>query len=114
MDATGDLAHKKIFPALYAMLAKGTLNEPVIGIATATGRSTSCSHGCATASPVRWVPSTRRSSPSSHCYSNTSAATTQDLGMLVLLAVLNQTRAVSGARLFRQVVPQADDGPGSS
>lgn len=31
--ATGDLAHKKIFPALYAMVANGTLNEPVIGIA---------------------------------------------------------------------------------
>ncbi|MER9076963.1 glucose-6-phosphate dehydrogenase [Mesorhizobium sp. M0895] len=31
--ATGDLAHKKIFPALYAMVAKGTLNEPVIGVA---------------------------------------------------------------------------------
>ncbi|OBZ95898.1 glucose-6-phosphate dehydrogenase [Pararhizobium polonicum] len=31
--ATGDLAHKKIFPALYAMVARGALNEPVIGIA---------------------------------------------------------------------------------
>jgi glucose-6-phosphate 1-dehydrogenase len=31
--ATGDLAHKKIFPALYAMVANDTLNEPVIGIA---------------------------------------------------------------------------------
>ncbi|MER9895074.1 glucose-6-phosphate dehydrogenase [Mesorhizobium sp. M0119] len=31
--ASGDLAHKKIFPALYAMVAKGTLNEPVIGVA---------------------------------------------------------------------------------
>ena len=31
--ATGDLAHKKIFPALYAMAARGTLTEPVIGIA---------------------------------------------------------------------------------
>lgn len=31
--ATGDLAHKKIFPALYAMVAKGTLTEPVIGVA---------------------------------------------------------------------------------
>ena len=31
--ATGDLAHKKIFPALYAMVARGALTEPVIGIA---------------------------------------------------------------------------------
>ncbi|TPL47308.1 glucose-6-phosphate dehydrogenase [Mesorhizobium sp. B2-4-6] len=31
--ATGDLAHKKIFPALYQMVAKGTLIEPVIGVA---------------------------------------------------------------------------------
>ena len=31
---TGDLAHKKIFPALYAMLKKGKLDVPVIGVAT--------------------------------------------------------------------------------
>ncbi|OQM76417.1 glucose-6-phosphate dehydrogenase [Manganibacter manganicus] len=31
--ATGDLAHKKIFPALYSMVQRGTLNEPVIGVA---------------------------------------------------------------------------------
>ncbi|TGQ07597.1 MULTISPECIES: glucose-6-phosphate dehydrogenase [unclassified Mesorhizobium] len=31
--ATGDLAHKKIFPALYQMVAKGTLTEPIIGVA---------------------------------------------------------------------------------
>ncbi|MET0597481.1 MAG: glucose-6-phosphate dehydrogenase [Mesorhizobium sp.] len=31
--ATGDLAHKKIFPALYAMVERGTLNEPVVGVA---------------------------------------------------------------------------------
>ena len=30
---TGDLAHKKIFPALYAMVKRGTLNVPVIGVA---------------------------------------------------------------------------------
>ena len=32
--ATGDLAHKKIFPALCAMQGRGTLNVPVIGVAT--------------------------------------------------------------------------------
>ena len=33
--ATGDLAHKKIFPALQAMIRKGNLNVPIIGIAKA-------------------------------------------------------------------------------
>jgi glucose-6-phosphate 1-dehydrogenase len=31
--ATGDLAHKMIFPALYAMVKHGTLKVPVIGVA---------------------------------------------------------------------------------
>jgi glucose-6-phosphate 1-dehydrogenase len=31
--ATGDLAHKKVFPALQAMVKRGTLNVPVIGVA---------------------------------------------------------------------------------
>ena len=31
--ASGDLAHKKIFPALYAMCRRGTLDVPVIGVA---------------------------------------------------------------------------------
>jgi glucose-6-phosphate 1-dehydrogenase len=30
---TGDLAHKMIFPALYAMAKRGTLKVPVIGVA---------------------------------------------------------------------------------
>ncbi len=30
---TGDLAHKMIFPALYAMVERGVLNVPVIGVA---------------------------------------------------------------------------------
>ena len=33
--ATGDLAYKKIFPALQAMLKRGTLKVPVIGVAKA-------------------------------------------------------------------------------
>src|SRR5476651_1844822 len=33
--ATGDLAYKKIFPALQAMTKRGTLNVPVIGVAKA-------------------------------------------------------------------------------
>ena len=31
--ATGDLAYKKIFPALQAMLKRGHLDMPVIGVA---------------------------------------------------------------------------------
>ena len=31
--ASGDLAHKQIFPALYAMAKRGVLNAPVIGVA---------------------------------------------------------------------------------
>src|SRR5579859_5369786 len=31
--ATGDLAYKKIFPALQAMVKRGSLNVPVIGVA---------------------------------------------------------------------------------
>src|ERR1044071_7656661 len=33
--ATGDLAHKKIFPALQALAKRGHLNFPVIGVAKA-------------------------------------------------------------------------------
>ncbi len=33
--ATGDLAHKKVFPALHAMVKRGHLNVPVIGVAKA-------------------------------------------------------------------------------
>lgn len=35
--ATGDLAYKKIFPALYAMVLHGTLKVPVIGVASSPG-----------------------------------------------------------------------------
>ena len=33
--ATGDLAYKKIFPALHAMVKRGHLAAPVIGVAKA-------------------------------------------------------------------------------
>ena len=33
--ATGDLAYKKIFPALQAMVKRGNLNVPVVGVAKA-------------------------------------------------------------------------------
>jgi glucose-6-phosphate 1-dehydrogenase len=35
--ATGDLAHKKIFPALYEIEADGKLDGPVIGVASSEG-----------------------------------------------------------------------------
>ena len=35
--ATGDLAHKKIFPSVYAMAAAGRLDVPVIGVASSPG-----------------------------------------------------------------------------
>jgi glucose-6-phosphate 1-dehydrogenase len=31
--ATGDLAYKKIFPSLQAMIKRGTLNIPIVGVA---------------------------------------------------------------------------------
>ena len=33
--ATGDLAYKKVFPALQAMVKRGHLNVPVVGVAKA-------------------------------------------------------------------------------
>ena len=33
--ATGDLAHKKIFPSFQAMIKRGNLDVPVIGVAKA-------------------------------------------------------------------------------
>ena len=33
--ATGDLAYKKIFPSLQAMLKRGNLSVPVVGVAKA-------------------------------------------------------------------------------
>jgi len=37
--ATGDLAYKKIFPALYGMVKRGVLNVPVIGVASSNWAS---------------------------------------------------------------------------
>ncbi len=58
--ATGDLAYKKIFPALYAMALHGTLTVPVIGVASSP-RSTdqlrarareSIEHSCSEVDPA--------------------------------------------------------------
>ena len=36
LGATGDLAFKKIFPAFQAMIRRGTLDVPIIGVARAS------------------------------------------------------------------------------
>jgi glucose-6-phosphate 1-dehydrogenase len=36
--ATGDLARKKIYPALYAMCRRGELTVPVLGVASSEWR----------------------------------------------------------------------------
>lgn len=41
---TGDLAHKMIFPALYAMVKHGTLTVPVIGVASSPWTLTELRH----------------------------------------------------------------------
>ena len=47
--ATGDLALKKIFPALQAMAKRGGLDVPVVGVARPAGPSISCGPGQRTA-----------------------------------------------------------------
>ena len=46
--ATGDLAYKKIFPALQNLIQHGHLDVPVIGVAKAGWKLDSCRHGRAT------------------------------------------------------------------
>ena len=48
--ATGDLAHKKIFPALYAMAKRGTLDVPVVGVASRSWSARAVAQARATAS----------------------------------------------------------------
>ena len=44
--ATGDLAHKQIFPALQAMVKRGRLDLPIIGVASPAGAWSSCASAC--------------------------------------------------------------------
>ena len=60
--ATGDLAYKKIFPALQAMIKRGNLDVPVIGVAREVTASPSCGSGRAGAS-ASTAPWTRRRLP---------------------------------------------------
>jgi glucose-6-phosphate 1-dehydrogenase len=63
--ATGDLAFKKIFPSLQAMIKRGNLNVPVIGVAKAGWGieqfSSSC-RGNSDLSPSVWRRSRRNCS----------------------------------------------------
>ena len=47
---TGDLAYKKIFPALHVMARRGKLDVPVIGVARSSFSLNSWSNGPARAS----------------------------------------------------------------
>ena len=60
--ATGDLAHKKIFPALQALVKRGHLNVPVIGVAKQAGTSSNCAPARGTASGPTAAASTARPS----------------------------------------------------
>jgi len=51
--AMGDLAHKKIFPALYHMVRHGHLDVPVIGIAGAARTDEHLKERVATVSSTR-------------------------------------------------------------
>ena len=51
--ATGDLAYKKIFPALQALVKRGQLDVPVIGVASPVGASTTSEPGRETVSRSR-------------------------------------------------------------
>ena len=42
--ATGDLAHKMIFPALQALVRHGRLDIPIVGVANRSRRSTGRRH----------------------------------------------------------------------
>ena len=65
---TGDLAHKMIFPALYAMAKRGDLKVPVIGVAFANwSLDASAQSRARTASSNRAGPMT--SAPSHHLLS---------------------------------------------
>ncbi len=57
---SGDLAHKKIFPALYAMVKKGELDVPVIGVASSQWTVDDLKTAPATASPSTAAASTTK------------------------------------------------------
>jgi glucose-6-phosphate 1-dehydrogenase len=60
----GDLAHKKIFPALYHMVRHGHLDVPVIGVARAARTDEHLKSECAIASSSKAAASIKRPWPS--------------------------------------------------
>src|SRR5437868_8434628 len=63
--ATGDLAYKKIFPALQAMVKRGHLNVPVVGVAKAGWNLDQLRRGRTTVlrSMVEWILRRSKSCP---------------------------------------------------
>jgi hypothetical protein len=95
--ATGDLAYKKIFPALHNMVRQGTLKVPVIGIANRDGALISYGSELATASknsagalmkPAFWRAVQNEHSwvglVCSHCCHNCQFPVIRDSSILVL------------------------------
>ena len=76
--ATGDLAHKMIFPALYAMVKRGALTVPVIGVAySGLGSRAAARRASATASgSSRAASTTSGPRPPARPARRTSTATT--------------------------------------
>ena len=72
--ATGDLAYKKVFPALESMVKHGDLDMPVIGVAKAGWNWINCASVPSRAWPSTGA-STSRHSPGSPPGSDTSTAT---------------------------------------
>jgi glucose-6-phosphate 1-dehydrogenase len=71
--ATGDLAYKKIFPALQAMVKRGRLDVPVIGVAKAGWGvdELRAPHATASSSTAAWMP--RRSTRCAGCCAMSTA-----------------------------------------
>ena len=74
--ATGDLAYKKIFPSLQAMVKRGHLNVPVIGVAKAGWNARSAS-GAGARQPreTRRRSMPRRSTSCAACCAMSTATT---------------------------------------
>ena len=77
--ATGDLAYKKIFPSLQAMIKRGHLNVPVIGVAKA-GWNVDQLRGAGTRQPEKHgggVDPAALTSSAACCVMSTAITTTQ-------------------------------------
>ena len=73
---TGDLAYKKIFPALQALVRRGRLTVPIIGVARSAAASSTSSTAPAPASRPMAASIGRHSTSSPRCFDSSSATTT--------------------------------------